>query len=125
MRDYPFYSKHFIYTLSDPRTGVIRYVGCSIHPTIRARQHRYTNTPVRAWIDELRAEGLAPLVNVVSEHRNWFVGTKQESALIAKLWPTGNLLNRPLGRPCGSQPNHHRRGGVTRGQLINNGGRGR
>jgi hypothetical protein len=96
---YPFSAKHFIYTLSDPRTGVVKYVGCSRNPFARARQHFYSkSSPVGMWIAKLLSEGVTPALTVVAEARGLYAGWRKEKALIDKLWSTSELLNRRPGR---------------------------
>lgn len=58
----------FIYTLSDPETGEIRYVGKSNTPSIRAKQHlRDENTRKCAWVKSLVKRGLTPKLEVLDE----------------------------------------------------------
>jgi group I intron endonuclease len=61
----------FIYTLTDPRTNLIRYVGQTNNLKNRLRQHvqtainRYTKTKKNNWIINLNKEGLTPIIEVL------------------------------------------------------------
>jgi len=60
----------FLYTLSDPRTGEIRYLGKSDHPFKRLTIHRLdlrTQTHKVNWIRSLREAGLTPLMEILDE----------------------------------------------------------
>lgn len=58
----------FIYTLSDPETDEIRYVGKSNTPSVRAKQHlRDENTRKCAWVKSLAKRGLVPKLEVLDE----------------------------------------------------------
>jgi excinuclease UvrABC nuclease subunit len=52
-----------IYTLSDPRTGNVRYVGKSKNPTARLSSHLLSGA---SWIKELKSYDLAPVMNIVA-----------------------------------------------------------
>lgn len=56
-----------IYVLRDPRTGVVRYVGKADDPGVRLRGHlRYPDGRAKAaWVAELAAVGMAPVMQVV------------------------------------------------------------
>lgn len=58
-----------IYTLVDPRTNAVHYVGRTGNPKRRYERHLYgrTNRAKVTWISELRALGLRPLMIIV-EH---------------------------------------------------------
>lgn len=65
-----------IYGLKDPSTGVIRYVGKTIHPKQRLIQHLYNkdvNQHKRNWIMSLRKRGLTPEFVILEEvdFENW------------------------------------------------------
>lgn len=63
------YASVAIYTLSDPRTGVVRYVGQSIRPDRRifqhAREDEKGNLGVQGWFLLLAAEGMAPRMEII------------------------------------------------------------
>jgi len=62
----------YIYILSDPRTGLCRYVGKSISPIFRFRSHccRNGQTHRERWIKGLRLAGLKPVLEIVEEIRD-------------------------------------------------------
>jgi len=60
----------YIYTLSDPRDGRVRYVGATRNPkkrlcTHKANAKRCNSAPVQKWINLLLDEGLEPIMNIV------------------------------------------------------------
>lgn len=61
----------FIYTLSDPRSNQIRYVGKANNPWNRYTNHfnsaRDKNTHKRNWINSLRKDGLRPELIIIDE----------------------------------------------------------
>lgn len=85
-----------IYGLTDPRDGAIRYIGKANNAKKRLAGHlrdsRRRRTPVYAWINKLRALGMAPgLVEMAQcEGDDW---KDQERRLIAEHRPSGRLLN--------------------------------
>lgn len=53
-----------IYALVDPCTGLVRYVGNTINPDKRFREHiyRHRKTPkMQSWIQELAAKNMTPI----------------------------------------------------------------
>ena len=64
-------SSVFIYSLSDPRTKEIRYIGKSRNPRNRLRDHisycRTEHTHKSCWILGLVKRGLAPVMEIVDE----------------------------------------------------------
>jgi hypothetical protein len=52
----------FIYALTEPDTGEVRYVGKSANPKARLAHHISASRalPIRAWVESLRARGLKP-----------------------------------------------------------------
>ena len=58
-----------IYTLSDPITGLVRYVGKTRNPKQRIRNHlgKRENNHKGNWIESLRRQGLEPVVNFIDE----------------------------------------------------------
>jgi hypothetical protein len=60
----------FIYSLSDPRTGQVRYIGKANDPKIRLYGHidsrrLLKKTPKNAWLRELIANGLQPTIDIL------------------------------------------------------------
>ena len=65
-----------IYALSDPVSGIVRYVGKSNDPAKRLGAHMSssdTRTRKRAWLSRLRSQGLRPTLIIleVCERRSW------------------------------------------------------
>ena len=57
----------FIYGLADPRDGEIRYIGKTVAPDERLRQHTERrayppNNPLGCWLKELHATKLQPIM---------------------------------------------------------------
>lgn len=99
MKLYPVNAKHFIYTLTDPRTHRVVYVGCTLNPQAREAQHRYASsqTPVGRWMDELAECGVEPLFEVIEVARSFAKARRRERELIAEYRAIGPLLNRSVG----------------------------
>jgi len=63
----------YIYTLNDPRTDEVRYVGRTARPQERVNAHithclsRNREGPRGLWIRELWAEGLTPYMVIIDE----------------------------------------------------------
>lgn len=61
----------FIYALSDPRTGVVRYIGKAKDPTERYSQHlsetRSRKTSHNNWIWSLMLEGFSPRLELLCQ----------------------------------------------------------
>lgn len=61
----------YIYTLENPITGEIRYVGKTKNPKMRFHNHcnklHNTNSHKRNWINSLRNLGLRPIMNIIDE----------------------------------------------------------
>lgn len=91
---------HVIYTLSDPRTGEVRYVGR--HDKARPRRRREHITlaaggsahPVHRWVRRLAARGLEPVITIVEDG----VESTHETLLCNRLVKEGaRLLNTRPG----------------------------
>lgn len=65
----------FLYTLSDPETGGIRYLGKSDEPFKRYKRHLYDRDASHKsrWVHELRSRGLKPHMDLLDEipHSQW------------------------------------------------------
>lgn len=62
--------KIWIYTLSDPRCGSIKYVGKTFRPKKRLYEHMTkikSNTKKVAWIKSLLKKGLEPIFDILEE----------------------------------------------------------
>lgn len=62
----------FIYTLADPRDGMVRYVGKSINLEKRLKKHLYAkeNGHKANWIASLKKLGLKPIMEAIEEIKN-------------------------------------------------------
>ncbi len=62
-------NKTYIYTLSDPRNGHVRYVGKSDNPDLRMKMHfrDLNNTKKESWIKSLLKLNLSPVLDIVDE----------------------------------------------------------
>jgi len=86
----------YIYTLTDPITKEIRYVGKTIQkPTKRYAQHitsaKKRKTYVNIWIDDLLKDNLEPILNVVDHcvDCDW---VKLESGWVRKIYEENKRL---------------------------------
>lgn len=60
--------KTYIYTLSDPATGVVRYVGKTINPKKRLADHcskRKSSRHKESWISSLRHKHQKPIMDII------------------------------------------------------------
>lgn len=87
-----------VYGLIDPRTGHVRYVGCtSLTLARRVALHLSEpgDTPKRAWITDLRVAGLRPIVVTFSTHDAESPALVAEATLIDGFATSGaSLVNR-------------------------------
>ena len=93
--------KTYIYTLTDPNTNEIRYVGKSNNPQKRLYDHihhsQITHTHKNMWIKSLIKEGKLPILNIIDEVliEEW---QEYEIYWIDKLKKEGhNLTNHDIG----------------------------
>jgi len=93
-----------IYSLTDPRTGLVRYIGKSNNPKKRLGYHLRIppSCGMRRWIDELRSMELEPVLEVIERALEW---EEPERFWIAYYRMGGNLLNVRNGGG-GSSPEH-------------------
>ena len=66
------YPTTYIYTLSDPRTGIVRYVGKSDNPAKRLKSHLREsrvekNCHRHDWINALQSVELTPILSIIEE----------------------------------------------------------
>lgn len=67
----------YIYTLSDPRSGAVRYVGITTQPARRLRDHcslKGRKGPLlRAWMRSILSDGVMPMFSIVDTTNadNW------------------------------------------------------
>lgn len=93
-----------IYTLNDPETNLVRYVGkTSVNPNNRYSQHLYqwkrsTNlTHLNAWIKSLAFKNLKPIMEVIDEVNldQWIIAEKSYIKLFKSIGC--HLVNITLG----------------------------
>lgn len=90
----------YIYTLADPRSKEVRYVGRTKNPDARLMRHFYSGyghkpNANEVWILELKAEGLCPIMSVVESVENLENAKDREQYWIDRHIDMGcNLLNR-------------------------------
>jgi predicted GIY-YIG superfamily endonuclease len=88
---------YFIYALGDPRDGAVRYVGCTINPVSRFRDHVAASydTSTYAWCRELRALGMKPVLLCLQTTDNYENAGRLEVGMMTTLRQEGHrLLNR-------------------------------
>jgi hypothetical protein len=78
----------YIYSLTDPRTGEVRYIGQSIRPRERLTNHFHDRcrTYRTYWLRELRTLGIKPTLAVletVPPGADWWIGNVQQAAVDA------------------------------------------
>lgn len=83
-----------IYTLVDPRTESVRYVGATGNPDNRLKSHLKNphSEDLREWISNLRSDGCEPEMDIISSHPVEKVPEKEE-ALIESMSEKTDLLN--------------------------------
>ena len=91
---------NYIYTLSDPRTDTVRYVGRSVNPESRFKAHlrvEYSNyrSQKEQWVAELSAVGLLPVMTIIDSSDDSVIIRQKEQYWINKYTAEGcNLLNK-------------------------------
>ena len=83
---------HYVYSLSDPITNEIKYIGLSHNPRRRYIQHLCTDNGKNKdiWIKRLKEKGTKPILKIISKHKGWAEANKRELYLINN---TKGLLN--------------------------------
>lgn len=96
----------YIYALGDPETGLIRYVGKSIRPEGRVKDHCNeppSNCHRSHWIQSLKAKGLMPLMTILEQGRGDYSWEHAERYWIARGrsegWPLTNNTDGGDGVP--------------------------
>lgn len=81
--DHYFNGPHYVYTLTDPRTNTVRYVGMTDDPVTRRRSLMGTNAskPIGKWMQELSECGFMPMFTIIETT----VG-RGEAAIREKHW---------------------------------------
>ena len=87
-------SQTFLYTLSDPRDGAIRYVGITSQPEYREKRHRksFTDDHRGHWVAQLHRENLAPIFQVRTTFKDPAFAADTERRLIGLLRASGYRL---------------------------------
>lgn len=108
----------YIYTLTDPTTNKVRYVGKSVNPQRRYNEHingcyKSNNNHKDNWIKKLLSNDQPPILNIIEE------STMDKWSDREKHWITiyNNLTNSTLGGEDGSHTD-----GVIQKMRINNTG---
>lgn len=62
----------YIYQLSDPRNGMVMYIGCCTNPFYCETRHRSicktaTQPRKKSWVAELRAAGFRPVFKILQK----------------------------------------------------------
>lgn len=84
-----FDKKHYVYILIDPFDLKIRYIGCTLNPKRRRKDH-YTNrfynynNKLLTWIIILKDSGTKPIFKVIAEFDNYQKAHSMECVLIKK-----------------------------------------
>jgi len=90
---------HFVYALTDPRTGHVRYVGLSHQPEIRFKAHVATvSRSTKQWVLELRSLGLKPDMLILCGPESQAVAAQSEAQCIIELGKVYPMLNQRYGR---------------------------
>ncbi|MFC3833079.1 MULTISPECIES: GIY-YIG nuclease family protein [Deinococcus] len=93
----------YIYSLSDPRTQEIRYIGKTDHSKRRLSQHisDTKDGPYKTnWIASLKKDALSPIMTILEEvEEGW---QERERFWIAALAPHSRLVNLTAGGEGGS-----------------------
>lgn len=85
----------YVYTLSDPRTGDVKYVGSTVDPQQRLMGHLYDspNEDLEAWKRELSEDGAEPRMTIISVVTDEPL-RRREAELIDRLSSEWDLLNK-------------------------------
>jgi GIY-YIG catalytic domain. len=88
--------KWHVYSLNDPDTGVVRYVGISKNPSSRLRFHCSPKAAplIKSWVLTLNR---APDLNILSSFDNEIVALSEEYRLVEEHSTSGYLLNERTG----------------------------
>lgn len=109
----------FLYTLSDPETGKIRYLGKSDHPFNRYRGHLCDREKSHKtnWISSLKAKGLAPFMDLLDEvpDSQWQFWEREYIRVFRAIGI--NLVNGTDGGDGHSNPSPESRESCRRKQL--------
>lgn len=87
-----------VYTLIDPRTNKIRYIGQSINPEQRYKQHLSCDdgSPRVHWIQELRAQGVHPKMVILESGLSVHDAPEAEMRWIRRAHSLGHQLTNVI-----------------------------
>jgi len=82
----------FLYTLCEPDTEEVRYVGRSLNPNARLRSHTNDHaSPCFSWNASLRSEGKRPMLRIVDEVTGDIASARELGLIVA--FDSPRLLN--------------------------------
>lgn len=101
----------YLYELSDPRTGEVRYVGKSVNPKERLASHiraakQGDVVHCRRWIAGLLAEGMRPAMQVVAQCPDNYAANLAERTLIKERRALGSHLTNRTDGGDGQSPGY-------------------
>lgn len=110
--------KWFIYALSDPRDGRVRYIGKTTDPDTRyVGGHKHGGNGIGkqrvAWIKELNAMGLFPIMKIIETCTDRDADSREFYWMLYYARETGDLTNvhiSPSGRYSVKVTASHRQG---------------
>ncbi len=92
---------YYVYKLTAPRSGKVRYVGCTISPTGRLCQHlldRGHGRKVKAWIKKLKDKSHLPVMTILETVPTQAEADEREAHWIGHFRELGaDLLNTCRG----------------------------
>jgi hypothetical protein len=90
--------RSYIYGLTDPGNGQVRYIGQSVHPEVRFLQHiRYSRGALGLWIRELALWDMRPDLIIFGQFDLDTI-VEQESRFLEKYQGNDLLNRRPASR---------------------------
>ena len=90
---------YYLYYLLDPESNIPRYIGISVDPKRRFKDHLKdkANTPKTNWIKSIKEGGKLPILKIVKETPNVLEIKNLEISEIAKYKEKYNLVNSTRG----------------------------
>src|SRR6266699_2360003 len=106
-----------IYALTDPRDNGVRYIGITVNPDERLKQHIWgdINLPKRDWIRELNQSGLAPIMCSIETAETEGEALEREAYWIQQYLSKGVRLVNILMTPY---TNTHALVGIITGRVT-------
>lgn len=99
-----------IYTLSDPDSGQVMYVGKSVNPTKRLKSHVSNcdgGVQKRKWVAELKSLGKQPIMNIVDIVENGDDWRTREKEWIHRYFAENPKLLNVIHKPVKQQKTTH------------------